>query len=109
MIESIFAMLIGVVCIVMGCLHRKGNVDLLHSYHRNRVKEEDKIPFGKLVGLGVIIVGIALIIFGALSLVSTILQQELYLTVGYGVLIVGLVVGLGLSFYAMKKYNNGIF
>ena len=106
--ESIFTILIGVVCIVLGCLHRKGNIALLHSYHRNRVKEEDKIPFGKLVGLGVIIVGIALIIFGALSLMATVLQQELYLTIGYVVLIVGLIVGLGFSFYAMKKYNNGI-
>ncbi len=109
MVDSIFTILIGVVCIVLGCLHRKGNIALLHSYHKKRVKEEDKIPFGKLVGLGTIIIGVALMIFGILSLLATVLQQAIYLTIGYGVLIAVLLVGAGVIFFAMNKYNKGIF
>ena len=68
MTEGIFTALIGVVCIVIGISNRKGNISLLHSYHTKRVAEEDKLPLGKLVGLGMMIVGIALLIAGGLSI-----------------------------------------
>lgn len=97
--ENILAVIVGVVCIVIGISNRKGNLSMLHSYHKNNVSEEDRIPFGKLVGLGMIIVGAALAVYGGLSLVSA-------AAIGNAVLIVGLVVGLGLAFYAMKKYNK---
>ena len=35
--ESIVTAIIGIVCIIIGISHRKGNISLLHSYHRNRV------------------------------------------------------------------------
>ena len=100
--ETVLSIIVGVICIAIGISNRKGNLSLLHSYHKNNVSEEDRIPFGKLVGLGMIIVGAALAVYGGLSLVSA-------AAIGNAVLIVGLVVGLGLAFYAMKKYNNGIF
>jgi hypothetical protein len=49
--------LVGIVCIVLGISNMKGNISSLHSYHRSRVSEEDRIPFGKKVGLGTIIIG----------------------------------------------------
>ena len=97
--ENILAVIVGIVCIVIGISNRKGNLSMLHSYHKNNVSEEDRIPFGKLVGLGMIIVGAALAVYGGLSFVSA-------SAIGTAVLIVGLVVGLGLAFYAMKKYNK---
>ena len=109
MAGNIVAFLVGVVCIFLGISNMRGNISTLHSYHRNRVKEEDKIPFGKLVGLGTIIIGVALMIFGILSLLATVLQQAIYLTIGYVVFIVGLLIGLGIIFFAMNKYNKGIF
>ena len=38
---------IAVLLIVLGVLNMKGNVSSLHSYHRRRVSEEDRLPFGK--------------------------------------------------------------
>ena len=107
--ENIITAIIGVVCIVIGIINRKGNISTLHSYHRNRVSEKDRLPFGKMVGLGMIIIGVSMIIMGALSFIATILQNNLYLTLGSASLIVGLVIGLGITFYAMIKYNKGIF
>ena len=107
--ENIITAIIGVVCIVIGIINRKGNISTLHSYHRNRVSEKDRLPFGKMVGLGMIIIGVSMIIMGALSFIATILQNNLYLTLGSAALIVGLVIGLGITFYAMIKYNKGIF
>ena len=107
--ESLVSVIVGIVCIVIGISNRKGNISTLHSYHRKRVTEEDRIPFGKLVGLGTIIIGVSLILMGGFSYVATALQQNIYLFVGMGCLSVGLVVGMGISFYAMIKYNKGIF
>ena len=107
--ENIFTIILGVVCIVIGISNRKGNITMLHSYHRKNVSEEDRIPFGKLVGLGTIIIGITLIIFGALKYLSEMLNNDIFSMIVTFALVAGLVSGLGFSFYAMKKYNNGIF
>ena len=100
---------IGVVLIVLGIFNMKGNISSLHSYHRRRVSEADRLPFGRLVGLGTIIIGIALIVFSACLFAAESASLAILGTVGTAVLIVGLVVGLGLNFFAMIKYNKGIF
>ena len=107
--ESIFTIIIGIVIIVIGIFNIKGNVSMMHSYHRKRVKPEDILPFGRLVGLGMIIIGVSLISMGVLSYLAVALQNELLLKIGYVTLIVGFIVGLGINFYAMFKYNKGIF
>ena len=107
--ENIVTAIIGVVFIVLGFINRKGNISSIHSYHRNRVSEEDKIPFGKMVGLGMIIIGVSMIAMSALSFVAVLLQNNVYQTFGTAALIVGLIIGLGISFFAMIKYNKGIF
>ena len=99
--ENIFSIIVGFVCIIIGILNRKGNISLLHSYHKKRVSEEDRLPFGKMIGLGTIIVGIALIIMGVLSFVAISLQESIYSKIGTVVLIAGLVAGLGICFYEM--------
>ena len=109
MSDIITLVILGVFCIILGILNCTGNISTLHYYHRKRVSEEDRLPFGRMVGLGTIIIGVSLIVTGILFFVSDISQQNLYLTIGNVILIVGLVTGLGLTFYAMVKYNKGIF
>ena len=101
--------ILGVILIVLGIMNMKGNISSLHWYHRQRVTEEDRKPFGKLVGLGTLIIGIALVISGILFWISEVTAMELWLIIGCVITVVGIVVGLGLSFYAMIKYNKGIF
>ena len=100
--ESIVTVIIGIICIYLGLKHRKGDVSMLHSYHKKRVAEEDKVPFGKMVGLGVIIVGVGLILSGVLHYFAYTLLANI-------ALIAALIIGLGISFGAMIKYNKGIF
>ena len=107
--EFIITMLLGIACIVLGTLNMKGNISTLHWYHRKRVSEENRLPFGRLVGLGTIIIGVALIIFAVFALVTTLTSNNLFYTIGGVELIVGLVIGIVISFYAMFKYNKGIF
>ena len=101
--------LVGIVCIVLGISNMKGNISSLHSYLRNRVSEEDRIPFGKKVGLGTIIIGVGIIMFSTLSVVTLYTDNEVFTLIGTGILIAGIIVGLVISFKAMIKYNKGIF
>ena len=106
---SIVTFLVGVLCIVLGISNRKGNIESLHEYHRKRVSEEDRIPFGKQVGLGTILIGCAIIVFSILSAITLYTDNQVFILIGTGVMIAGLVVGMGISFAAMMKYNKGIF
>ena len=47
MAGNIVTFLVGVICIVLGISNMKGNISSLHSYHRNRVSEEDRDPLRK--------------------------------------------------------------
>lgn len=67
------------------------------------------IPFGRMIGLGTVIIGAALVLFGGLSFLATVVKSEILTFVGVFVLSGGIVVGIALSFYAMIKYNKGIF
>ena len=104
----IVSALVGIVCIVLGVSNCKGNISSLHSYHRQRVSEEDRIPFGKKVGLGTIIIGAVIIVFSGLSAVTLYTNNDLFILIGAGILIAGIIVGLVIIFKAMIKYNKGI-
>ena len=109
MIVSVIVLFgVALTCIVIGCQNRKGNISMLHSYHRSRVTEEDVLPFGRAVGNGMMVVGVSIAVYGGALLASELWAVPHAVTVGTVVMTVGLVVGLGLAFYAMKKYNKGI-
>ena len=100
---------LGLLVSILGIINMTGNISSLHWYHRQRVTEENKKPFGKLVGLGTLIIGIALIVFGTLFLIHEYTQLLALVIIGVVELIAGIVTGMIVSFYAMKKYNGGIF
>ena len=109
MAEFIICLILGIFCVVIGIINFKGNISTLHSYHRKRVSEEDRIPFGRVVGIGTILNGAGLILFGFFNLLATLFTMQIFVTIGAVFLIAGLAVGLGFSFYGMIKYNKGIF
>ena len=109
MFEAIFTVLIGIVCIVIGVMNMRGNISMLHAHHRKRVSEEDRLPFGKMVGAGTLIIGVGLILGGVFFGLYALLENGVYEAIGGAILGVGFAVGLVISFIAMKKYNKGIF
>ena len=100
---------LGILISILGIINMTGNISSLHWYHRQRVTEENRKPFGRLVGLGTLVIGISMICYAALSLIAEITENNIFVIFGSGLLISGIVLGLGLSFYAMIKYNKGIF
>ena len=109
MSATIITALLGAIICVLGVKNMRGDISSLHSYHRSRVREEDVKPFGKLVGLGTLICGISVIIYSIFLLVGIKTSVEIYTVIGSALMILGLIAGIALSFYAMKKYNGGIF
>ena len=107
--EEIVTGIVGIVCIIIGILNRKGNIKMLHTYHRNRVAEEDILPFGKKVGLGTIIIGVALVLFSGLFCAGIMLEMDILRIIAIPVLAVGFLVGIVICLCAIKKYNKGIF
>ena len=108
-VGAVISIIIGIACIVIGVLNRKGNVSMMHSYHINNIAEENKIPFGKIVGIGMIIIGISLIVYGILFVIYELTKEDVYTIVSNVLLIVGLIFGILITLYAIKKYNKKIF
>ena len=100
---------VGALISVLGAINMTGNISSLHWYHRQRVTEEDRKPFGRLVGLGTLVIGLSVILFGVVMLLFEKTQATWLVWLGTAELIAGIAVGLVLSFYAMIKYNKGIF
>ena len=103
------AFLVGLVCIGLGISNYRGNIETLHEYHRKRVKEEDRLPFGHKVGLGTILVGIGVCIYSALSGVTVWTGNDIFTIIGAVVMVIAMITGICISFAAMIKYNKGIF
>lgn len=101
--------LIGAVICFLGITNMRGDISSLHRYHRHRVAEENVKPFGRLVGLGTLIAGVSVVAFSLFLLALELTGAEFLSIVGTVILFVGIAVGTGISFYAMKKYNGGIF
>ena len=101
----IIQILIGIILILIGISNMIGNISLLHSYHRKRVKKENELPFGKNLGIGTIIIGTTIILAGTLGLL---LNQSFNYIINI-ILIIGFISGIIIIFYVLFKYNKGIF
>lgn len=103
--DFIITSLLGLFVSILGIINISGNISTLHWYHRQRVAEENRKPFGKLIGFGTLVMGIALIIFSVLTLTKI----NALIILGTILLTAAFIVGMALSIYAMIKYNRGIF
>ena len=107
--EFVGTFIVGALCIVLGILNMMGNVSSIHYYHRRRVAQQDLLPFGRGVGLGTVIAGGSVVLYGAFWWLSRGFDGAWLTLAGTTVLIAGLAVGLGISIYTIIKYNKGIF
>ena len=109
MTSALIPVLLGIIIIGLGVSNMKGNISSIHWYHRQRVTEADRIPFGKAVGLGTIIMGAGIAVFGCLNFAAEKTQNHLFLIIGSVIVVAAIIAGLAISFWAMIKYNKGIF
>ena len=95
----IIELIVGTLCITFGLLiWKKQKLSLLHDYHYKNVKEEDISAYCKLMGIGLMTIGIGICLTGLYSLVF----ENLY---GLLILLLGFVVGIIIISKA-QKYNG---
>ncbi len=97
---SIILFLTSVLLIVIGVSIYKGNIELIHSYHREKVT--DKVGYGKAMGKALIILSLPLIASGIIAFFT----ESVIPTI---VLILGMVIGFIPIIRAQNKYNGGVF
>ena len=93
---------VGLLVIVLGLvLWIKRKVSILHDYHYKNVKQEDIPAYTRLMGIGLIFVGLGIGVSGVLDLI--------YSVWWWTPLVVGFVSGFTVIIIAQKKYNGSIF
>ncbi len=100
--ENLFLLILGIFISVIGIVNMTGNISTIHSYNRRKVKEEDIPAYGRSVGLGTLIIGIAIVADYALMLL------DIDAAVPF-VLIPAIIIGVIFILYAQFKYNGGLF
>ncbi len=98
--ENVILIFIGLIFIVCGLVVMCGKIELMHSYHIKNITEETRKPYGRVVGAGLLVIGVGILLDGVLSFF---LDNTKLVTV------VSLIIGLATIFYGQFKYNKGIF
>ena len=109
MLACFLTIALGILMIVMGAVNCTGNINSLHSYHRKRVREEDKKPLGRAVGLGMFFTGGGCIFFGAVMLIYELCAIRWLEWLAPAGLLAGVGVGSVIVCRAIVKYNKGLF
>ena len=99
--ENFVILFIGVIVIVLGVVIAFGHIEIIHSYNRARITEETRKPYGKLVGIGSVVLGGGITSDGFISLF---VEDFPPITV-----IIGSIVGVAIILYGQFKYNKGVF
>ena len=100
--ESLVQLGLGVIIVLLGIFNMCGNIGTIHWYNRRKVTKENQKVYCTFVGLGTLIVGVAIIVGAVIQALGYIAASGL--ATGVGVLI-----GLAFILYAQFKYNKGLF
>ena len=104
--EYITMLVLGILIIPLGIMNIKGNISSIHWYNRTRITEETRPKYGKLMGIGTVVISAGLIIS---AIINIMMDAEIAITISGGITLVSVIVGVGFMLYAQIKYNKGIF
>ena len=99
--EYIVLCLLGVFFTITGIITYRGNIMYIHWYNRWKVSKEDIPAFAKVMGIGIMIMGICIAL-------TAILQMFFEREVFWWITVIGVVAGLICLIYGLMKYNKGI-
>lgn len=95
---------IGALFLVLGILLRRGGTDLIHAYHREKVKTEDRAAYGRAFAKGLFVMaGAAALSGGAAVLWPSAMVAVLV------ILLAGIAAGGTVLWRVQRRYNGGVF
>ena len=94
--------LVALLCVGMGLLiWKKQKISLLHDYHYRNVKKEDVPAYARLMGIGLVLIGIGVFLTGLFMLLE--------IPFWWSPLVFGLAIGFVICHVAQTKYNGSWF
>ena len=103
-ISLVIYVFIGLLFIILGLLlWKKQKVTLIHDYHYKHVKKSDIPAYTKLMGIGLLVMGLGCCAAGILAVL---LKDGLWCTI---VVTASIIAGLLIFNRAQKKYNGSWF
>ena len=103
-VYSVIVFCVAALFLWLGVAIYKGNTELIHSYHQEKVT--DKTAYGKAFGK-------ALFVFAAGPLCSGIIEllydSDTSSAIAVAVLMIGFIIGIACIVAVQLKYNKGIF
>ncbi len=94
---------IGLLFVYLGLLlWIKEKINIMHDYHYTKVKETDKKPYTRIMGIAMIVIGIGCLLSGVASL---------FIGGGKSIIVFcgSFTIGILMMLYAQIKYNHGLF
>ena len=101
LLYSVIMFLAAALFTVLGIAIYKGKTDLIHDYHRTKVKDES--AYGKAFGKAMLVIATVMLLSGLVGLF------ENFVLLAVVILIIGLVIGISCIVAVQRKYNNGVF
>lgn len=95
-------MIFGICITILSIFNFKGNISSIHWYNRLRITKENTKQYGKIMGIGSLIIGICMVITAILQMIFN--NENIW-----HITVTGIVIGLIFMIYAQLKYNKGIF
>lgn len=93
---------VGLLCIILGLLiWKKKKVSLIHDYHYKNVKSEDIPAYARIIGIGIILIGVGICVTGWLNLFES--------PFWWVSLLAGSISGFIVMNTAQRKYNGSWF
>ncbi len=106
LIFGIIIIIVGIFLLAFSLAFFLGFTGLLHDYHYNNVKKEDKRKFTTLMGVAFLPGGVGQIVVGVLAIVmKDNAPNKILISIQIGALLLTAI----LSLIIIKKYNGKIF
>ena len=103
LLYGIIVLLAGLAMLVVSILICLGHTNLIHEYHQNNVKEEDKKKFGLSMGLSLSLGSLGMITSSLIALLS---NDESLFVVTILILLIPLFLSIILLFIFTIKFNG---
>ena len=96
----------GISFVWLGSRISRGEISLIHDYHRQNVKEEEKAAYGKAFSKGMFGMAASMNGSGVAALFG---DSRPVMITSLAILFLGFAVSIAVLLRAQKKYNGGLF
>ena len=105
-IYGIIVFAVSIPFLAIAVLVMLGKANLIHSYHQENVKDQDKKKFSLLIGIALLIASLGMMVSSIMALV---LKESISPYIYLVILGVSLLISIVFILIVIKKYNGKIF